>query len=76
MPSKLNLDDRIMGGLIGAGKGLACIPADWRAYVPARNRWLRLVEKGQALVALIHRRATLLGRQLSSLSAYRGGVHA
>ena len=48
---------RCAGGLIGAWRGLESIPADWRELVLAKNRWLRLEEKGRALAALVQRRA-------------------
>ena len=57
---------RCAGGLMGAWRGLECIPADWREFVLARNHWLRLEEKGRALTALIRRRAAALGQQLVS----------
>jgi len=60
---------RCAGGLIGAWRGIDCIPADWRELVFKRNPWLRLEEKGNALVDLIRRRTGLLGSQLLELSA-------
>ena len=60
---------RCAGGLMGAWRGLNCIPADWREYVLARNRWLHLEEKGQALSALVRRRAESLGKQLTLLGS-------
>lgn len=57
---------RCAGGLIGAWRGLEAIPADWREFVMPRNRWLRLEEKGQALVEVIRRRSANLGAQLTS----------
>ena len=59
---------RCAGGLIGAWRGIECIPKDWRELVLARNRWLHLDEKGRALAQLVRRRAELLGAQLRSLS--------
>lgn len=48
---------RCAGGLIGAWAGRASIPAEWQSFVLARNRWLRLEEKGAALVELVRRRS-------------------
>ncbi len=59
---------RCAGGLIGAWRGRSCIPADWQELVLARNRWLRLEEKGQALAEIVRRRAGALGRQLLDMS--------
>lgn len=47
---------RCAGGLIGAYRGLSAIPEDWREYVLARNRWLRLEEKSEQLAAIIEDR--------------------
>lgn len=58
---------RCAGGLIGAWGGLQSIPEDWRTLVLAKNRWLRLEEKGQALVNLVRRRAELLRKQLAEI---------
>ena len=55
---------RCAGGLIGAWRGRACIPADWQEFVLTRNRWLRLEEKGRVLAELIQRRSQSLGTQL------------
>ena len=60
---------RCAGGLIGAWRGLDAIPADWRAFVLPKIRWLRLEEKGAALAALVRRRTQELGRQLAGLGA-------
>jgi ADP-ribosylglycohydrolase len=60
---------RCAGGLVGAWRGVDCIPADWRAFVLPRNRWLKIEEKGQALVELIRRRAKLLSGQLAQMTA-------
>ncbi|MCC7204681.1 MAG: ADP-ribosylglycohydrolase family protein [Phycisphaeraceae bacterium] len=46
---------RCAGGLIGAYRGTGVIPTDWADYVLARNRWLRLREKAEALAKLIRR---------------------
>ena len=59
---------RCAGGLIGAWRGSACIPADWRELVLTRNPWLRLEEKGRELTGLIRRRAGILGTQLLHLA--------
>jgi ADP-ribosylglycohydrolase len=60
---------RCAGGLIGTWLGVDCIPADWRELVVRQNRWLRLEEKGRALVEIIRRRAATLGAQLTQLGA-------
>ena len=65
---------RCAGGLIGAYRGLDCIPAAWREFVLTRNRWLHTEEKGHALAALIRRRAASLGAQLMTLGMEPGGA--
>lgn len=60
---------RCAGGLIGAWQGRSAIPQDWQDYVLPRNRWLRLEEKGAALVELIQRRAHALSDALHTLAA-------
>jgi len=58
---------RCAGGLIGALRGRDAIPHEWQEYVLTRNRWLRLEEKGLALVDVIRRRAATLSAALQAL---------
>ncbi len=44
---------RCAGGLIGAYRGAAVIPAEWAKYVLQRNQWLRLPEKAAQLAAIV-----------------------
>ena len=60
---------RCAGGLIGALNGRDAIPQEWQDYVLARNRWLRLEDKGQQLTALIRRRATTIAADLTAMCA-------
>lgn len=47
---------RVAAGLVGAYRGLQCIPAEWTTLVLQHNAWLRLEEKSAHLTDIITRR--------------------
>lgn len=64
---------RCAGGLIGAYRGAQAIPEDWAAFVLARNPWLRLEAKAEALTDIVRRR---LAARLCASQAVLGADQA